>query len=810
MPLTCIAEARKERLPPPHEPRSKNTSRKEKNMKKLVSLILIGCLLSTMLIAALIAPASAAVTAPHPAGITLTFDDWEDPCLLPSDKYTAVATTVVGINGDPALTMVPLKQGKNNGWNQIALPFVFENGKTYILSYDILYIDQMNTTEPQATAKLIPQVMSSNVVGHSDAGAYQRGFKNMDATDNLDPTAKLGEWTHIEGSITISDSEWATLETLMFYENADDGHVNNCRFAIDNLVIMEKGLFEATYPNGAPKRTDAATNGPDILVANFNETRAFPFRDTNETAGSPAAQVTLGGDASLKWVTKNATDNVFALYDFRAGKTYTVEFDVALDGVAGAIQSYAVVAMDTKNGIAAGEAFSDEASATFTAKADAWTHVKMSVTPAAAHAYFGMKMVGEYSSDVSVYIDNFKLTEDGVTVPYSLGSRSGAPDFSSKLITGFDDGEEVFKSSHWYWNMTTEVVTMDDGNKVLKIASMNAGQSWDKVFAHFAFTKDAVYTISFDMMGVSLADGSALGDNGSIQIRAINNNWAYHDGSGKYQEIANTADGSSNLKVKDKEWTHYTLEGTMSSGWKYLEFIAMGQNAVYYIDNLTVVEKTDCATAGHVEGVWVNDVPVSCAADGHSYVNCAVCGVKMDEKTLPKGQHVVGDDKVTVTEATCTADGSYKKVCTVCGQDAETGSIPAKGHTAGEWVTEKEATCSEAGVKKCYCSVCEAEVASQSIDQTRHIASKWITDREAAPGVEGHKYKKCELCGVTMEEDTIDALPVETEAQSETESTAATDDSKNISLGCGSSVSVGALAIVAMLSAGVMIRKKED
>lgn len=800
-----------ERTTNAHGPRSKkHTNRKEKIMKKLVSFILTGCLLTTMLMAALITPISAAVTAPHPAGVTLTFDDWEDPCLLPSDKYTAVATTVIGINGDPALSMVPLKQGKNNGWNAMALPFVFENGKTYVLSYDILYMEQMNTTEPQATAKLIPQVMSSNVVGHNEANAYQRGFKNLDATDNLDPTAKLGEWTHIEGSITISESEWATLETLMFYENADDGHVNNCRFAIDNLVIMEKGLFEATYPNGAPKRTDAFVNGPDVLVANFNETRAFPFRDTNETAGSPAAQVTLGGDAALKWITKDASSNVFGLYDFRIGKTYTVEFDVALDGAADATQAYSVVAMDSKTGITAGEAFTAAGIAGFTAMANEWTHVKLSLTPTAAHTYFGMKLAGDFAAETIVYIDNFKLTEDGATVAYALGSRSGTPDFSNKLLTGFEDGKAVFKSSHWYWNMTTDVVTLDNGNKVGKIASTNDGQSWDKVFAHYAFTADKTYVINIDIMGVSLANGSALGENGSIQLRAINNNWAYHDASGKYQEIANTADGSSNLQIKDGEWKHFTLEFTASSGWKYLEFISMGQNSVFYIDNLTVVEKTDCAANGHVAGVWVTDVPVSCASDGHSYVNCAVCAIKMDEKTLEKGQHVVGDDKVTVTEATCTADGSFKKVCTVCGQDTETGVIPATGHTAGEWVTEKEATCSEEGLKKCYCTVCEAEVAVQTIDKTRHIASKWIVDVEAATGVEGHQYKKCEICGVTMEEETIEALPAEPTAEIETESVAVTEDDKTIALGCDSSVSMGTFAILAVLSVGAFVRKKED
>ena len=777
-------------------------------MKKIVSLLLTGCLLCSMLVAAFVVPAAAAVTAPHPSGITLTFDDWEDPCLPPSDKYNNVATTVIGINGDPALSMVPLKQAaSSNNWNSIVLPFVFENGKTYVLSYDVLVVEQLNTTTPAASVKLIPQAMSSNVVGHNDANAYYRGFKNIDATGDLDPSVKPGEWTHIEGSITVSEGEWATLDALMFYENADDGHVENTRFAIDNLVIMEKGQFEATYPNGAPKRTDDPSKGPDVLVANFNETRAFPFRDTDETASKLAAQVAaLGGDAVLTWITKSGSANVFSLYNFQPGKTYTVEFDVA-----GANASYKVVAMDSKDGIDAGESFKNGETAGFTAKKDEWTHVKLSLTPENAHAYFGMKMAGEYTENVTVYVDNFKLTQDGVEVDYPLGTRSGAVDVTPKLVTNFDDGEEVFVSAHWYWNMTTNVVTLEDGNKVLKIASTNAGQSWDKVFAPFAFTKETEYVINFDIMGVSLADGSALGENATIQMRAINNNWAYHDASGKYQELPNVDGGSSNLPVKDGQWTHYTVSASTTSGWKYLEFIAMGQNAVYYIDNLTIAVKTDC-TAGHTDGVWVNDVPVSCTADGHSYMNCAVCGVKVDEKTLPKG-HVVGDEKITVTEATCSTDGSYKKVCTVCEQDVETGAIPATGHNPGEWVVKKEASCSEEGLKVSHCTVCEAEVASQAIAKTRHIASKWIVDVEAAPGVEGYRYKKCELCGEKMEEETIDALPVATTEEAKTENvvtTDATDSTGTQTGGCSGAVSMGVLTLVAVLSAGVMIRKKED
>ena len=76
--------------------------------------------------------------------------------------------------------------------------------------------------------------------------------------------------------------------------------------------------------------------------------------------------------------------------------------------------------------------------------------------------------------------------------------------------------------------------------------------------------------------------------------------------------------------------------------------------------------------------------------------------------------------------------------------------------------------------------------------------------------MEGHQYKKCEICGVTMEEETIEALSAETTAEIETESVAVTEDDKTITLGCDSSVSMGAFAILVVLSVGAFVRKKED
>ena len=82
---------------------------------------------------------------------------------------------------------------------------------------------------------------------------------------------------------------------------------------------------------------------------------------------------------------------------------------------------------------------------------------------------------------------------------------------------------------------------------------------------------------------------------------------------------------------------------------------------------------------------------------------CNVCGHTRDVGC----QHLI-IETLPAKEATCTETGlTAGKGCSVCGDSFATQQIiPAKGHTNGEWITDKEATETETGKKHQVCAVC--------------------------------------------------------------------------------------------------------
>jgi hypothetical protein len=164
---------------------------------------------------------------------------------------------------------------------------------------------------------------------------------------------------------------------------------------------------------------------------------------------------------------------------------------------------------------------------------------------------------------------------------------------------------------------------------------------------------------------------------------------------------------------------------------------------------------------------------------------CTVCGVVLTEK--------LGHDyKAVVTAPTCTEEGYTTHTCSRCGDtytDSETEALGHKpgaeadclndqtctvcgeilagklGHDYAAVVTNP--TCTEKGYTTHTCSRCGDTYTDSETDALGHKPGDWIVDQEPAPGVEGSKHTACTVCGETLETAVIEALPVETESETQ-------------------------------------------
>lgn len=146
-------------------------------------------------------------------------------------------------------------------------------------------------------------------------------------------------------------------------------------------------------------------------------------------------------------------------------------------------------------------------------------------------------------------------------------------------------------------------------------------------------------------------------------------------------------------------------------------------------------------------GVWVDEVPASCTAEGVAgHYHCDVCGKNYDKDknevsdiTIAKLAHVYGDFKEGVP-ATCTEPGVYTYcTCSVCGhmfnesyEEIASETENPRGHSYGDLTAGKPAKCTEDGTASYYtCSVCglifdenHNELESIVIPATGHVFSE--------------------------------------------------------------------------------------
>ena len=139
---------------------------------------------------------------------------------------------------------------------------------------------------------------------------------------------------------------------------------------------------------------------------------------------------------------------------------------------------------------------------------------------------------------------------------------------------------------------------------------------------------------------------------------------------------------------------------------------------------------------GHFYGKWIIDTKPTCTENGTRHRVCSECGQCQDESIPALGHDFVR----TETPATCTKDGKIEYICSRCGKHDTSREevLPAKGHSYGEWITEKEATTKEEGLMSRTCSVCgdvEAKIISKLEKKTNILAIAFSTAGVTITGI---------------------------------------------------------------------------
>ena len=197
-------------------------------------------------------------------------------------------------------------------------------------------------------------------------------------------------------------------------------------------------------------------------------------------------------------------------------------------------------------------------------------------------------------------------------------------------------------------------------------------------------------------------------------------------------------------------------------------------------------------------------VAATCTATGLTEgKHCSVCEEVLVAQTVVDALgHTEG------AEADCLND----QICTVCGEVL----ISKLGHDYESVVTDP--TCTEQGYTTHTCSRCDDTYTDSEVEAKGHTSGAWIVDQEPALGVEGSKHIECTVCGETLETAVIEALPMETEPETETslETEAPTEsDSKQkdpaVSNGCFGVVNADIFCLVIlMLFVSLLFAKRRE
>jgi hypothetical protein len=256
--------------------------------------------------------------------------------------------------------------------------------------------------------------------------------------------------------------------------------------------------------------------------------------------------------------------------------------------------------------------------------------------------------------------------------------------------------------------------------------------------------------------------------------------------------------------------------------------------------NEVLVAQEVVPATNHAGSKWVVVVAPTCTTSGTETLDCKVCGVHWEITVEPTG-HLYTKWEVK-TPATCTEDGEGHGICEYCSTvSPNTMKIPATGHTVvidkavlpgcttegltagahcdacGEVITAQETvpalgheysdwTVSDNGMQSRICFVCfniQIEMPGED-DTTTETETEIETETEVDTGVETETETETE----SETEAVVETTTAEDTTAASTEAATTTPAEKK---GCKSVVgAAGALMLVSVLTAGVVIRKKKE
>ncbi len=158
---------------------------------------------------------------------------------------------------------------------------------------------------------------------------------------------------------------------------------------------------------------------------------------------------------------------------------------------------------------------------------------------------------------------------------------------------------------------------------------------------------------------------------------------------------------------------------------------------------------------GHIDGNWITDKKATCTEAGEKHRVCGVCGVTIDNGTIPATGHVYTE---TVVEPTCTEKGYTKHSC-ACGDSYVDTYVNALGHVDGNWITDKKATCTEIGEKHRVCGVCGVTIDNGTIPATGHVYTETVVEPTCTE--KGYTKHSC-ACGDSYVDSYVDENGVHT------------------------------------------------